>query len=226
MRQTLKSSKTAIRVTLKNADERFRLPLKRWVHLQMVHRRYGERAPKQGGVIWVDPLAICGHMEPAGWRFLRAKTGFDGGALAGGNWDEKYTRWVSFTSIDPFRSCYDHWVEGKGWDETQLYQSYVGQLRRGERCRFQSLDELAAKYSRLDGIFERIREEKRMSTRWDDLVRVSISRGGRLIWGPDGRHRICIAICTGMKEMPARLGFVHIEGIEALQSLRSRDVAI
>ncbi len=142
--------------------------------------------------------------------------------VLGGNWDIENVHYMEFTKEDPYLSCHEHWVEGKDWSQTPLYQYYVEKLGRGESCRFSSVKALRGRYEKLDIIFSEVMASKCMSSKKKDLVRVSVARNSKLIWGPDGRHRVCIAICAGLEKMPAMLGFVHCDAINYLKDLRYR----
>ncbi len=202
------------------AEDKLYLSLKRKAHRSRVHSLYGSSSPNEGEIVWVDPKEIAGHMYPRAWRALRVKTGFDGGAVLGGTWDIDSVDYIDFTNVDPYTSCYEHWIEGKDWSQTSLYRYYVDKVSRGQSSRFPSVKVLKERYDNLDVIFSDVMRRKEMSLDREDLVRVSIARDGRLIWGPDGRHRICVAMCAGIERMPARLGFVHSDAIEHLQQLR------
>ena len=220
MRQQLKFTRRLLRDACSEIERGLYLPFRRMIHASIFHHGRSGHVPKPGEVIWIDPRSISGHMRPEGWLRLKRKTGFDGGALVGGDWDDRLTSPVSFTSREPFQSCNDHWVRGRPWNETAIYQKYVSRLQNGPPCRFASLDELWSRYQELYDIFHEAKQKGSLSTRRKDLIKVSIARDGRLIWGPDGRHRICIAICAGLNQIPASVGFIHIEALETFAALR------
>ncbi|WP_162623072.1 hypothetical protein [Billgrantia lactosivorans] len=207
---------------IRHAEVRFYYPLKKKIHASFHHKQHGVEAPEEGEVVWVNPRDISGHMFPDVWKELRRRTGFNGGALLGGNWDIENIHYMEFTKVDPYLSCHEHWIEGKDWSQTPLYQNYVEKLGRGEPCRFSSVSALRGRYEELDIIFSEVMAKNCMSSNKKDLVRVSVARDANLIWGPDGRHRVCMAICAGLDKMPAMLGFVHSDAINHLKGLRSR----
>lgn len=200
----------------------FYYPLKKKIHASLYHKQHGSLAPVEGEVIWVNPRDIAGHMFPDVWNKLRRRTGFNGGALLGGNWDVEDIYYMKFTEVDPYLSCHERWVNGKSWSQTTLYQFYIEKLDRGEPCRFSSIEALHERYEKLDGVFFEVLRNKSMSSKKKDLIKVSIARDASLIWGPDGRHRVCMAICAGLEKMPAMLGFVHCDAIGCLKDLRTR----
>ncbi len=74
----------------------------------------------------------------------------------------------------------------------------------------------------MDEIFENVRRTGKLSTRKKDLIRISFARDGSLFWGPNGRHRLAIAIFAGVKRMPAKPLYVHPHAKEAyLASIKS-----
>ena len=191
-------------------------------HASRVLNKYGEMAPREGEVIWIDPCSVSGHMSPTVWNALKKKTGFNGGTIVSGKWDITDVEYLDFTSEDPFVSCYDHWINGKCWQQTSLFVENPPRLIRGEtRSRRLTLDELKTRYEKLDKIYHSIESKGEMSTEKKDLVKISIARDGTLIWGPDGRHRLCIAICIGIVKIPALTGFVHAEAVDVFQTLRN-----
>lgn len=212
---------TVLRKIYKTVENNLYLPVRKKMHGSRFHEAHGVMAPLEGEVIWIDPCSITGHMLPAAWHALRVRTGFNGGALVAGEWDITSVEHVAFTSMDPFISCHDHWIRGKRWEETPLFDDYRRRLKRGESCRFASPEKLQERYDRLDDIFHTVVTRGEMSTEREDLVKISVARDGSLIWGPDGRHRVCIAICAGIERMPALTGFVHAEAIDVFQSLRA-----
>jgi hypothetical protein len=204
-------------------------PLRRLIFLTReirtrAHNRlvYGKRSPRRNEIVYVDPRKIRGHMtaEKRGWSILRKKTGCDGSAIVAGDWDLRYVDYLALEETSVYKSCYMRWVEGREWSETTVYQEYVSRLDRGETFYIKSHQHLVERYAALDAIFERVSSEKSLSSEWHHLVRVSISRDGSFIWGYNGRHRVCIALCAGVEEIPMRLGFVHEDAVDAFQSVR------
>ena len=153
-------------------------------------------------------------------RYLQAVSGKKSGAIVGGSWDRRVPR-EDFTGKMVYRSCVQHWQLGNPWEETEIVQLYVDRLENGIPCRFTSKEELLQRYHELDRIYEQIVTDGRLSTDRASLMKVSFLRDGTLAWGPDGRHRICMALVAGHKRMPARVGFVHPQAIELLERAKS-----
>jgi len=201
---------------LKNSTITYYLTKAKTKIQQIIH---GKKAPYPDEIIYIDPNKIMGHMdvEKNGWNLLKKATQYNGYAIVGGDWDLDYVTYVTFKELDLYKSCYEHWVMGKPWSQTSLYHEYVEKLEKGIPNRFSSLEELQDRYETLDRIYQEINEKQTLSTHPDDLIKISIDRNGNLIWGPNGRHRICMALCAGLKSMPGRVGFVHASAVDKFQ---------
>ena len=157
--------------------------------------------------------------------WVRRCTGADGPAIIGGDWDRKqdgisYSR---FTEKLKFKSCYMHWVEGVRWEETPYFRKYVRQMAEKGKvvAGHTTVSGLQERYRTLDAVFERIRRDGAMSTRPEHLITIHVARDGRLIFGPNGKHRLAIALILDLPHIPARLGFVHPGGLGRLRELRA-----
>lgn len=186
------------------------------------HFKLGKYAPRPGEIIHVDPRDIRGHLEhkKKGWPHLIKSTGYEEATVYGGNWDKDYITYLDFTKQEVFKSCYQHWVKGIPWDKTPIYMDYVTLIESGVPNRFKSLEDLSQRYQELDKIFAMVKKNKALSDDPDHLIRISMARDGTLIWGPNGRHRICMAICADIKTIPAKVGYVHSEAVDIFNGLR------
>jgi len=186
------------------------------------HIFLGDRAPYTNEIILVEPAKIRGHLEhkKRGWKNLYLKSGYSGGAVVGGDWDKKYITYLDLKEEEVYKSCYNHWVNGVPWEETSIYKGYVHMLESGIPNRFSSLEELSNRYRKLDKIFSSVKTSQKLSNKPEDMIRISIARDGTLIWGPDGRHRICMALCAGLEKIPVKIGYIHIDAIEQFQKYR------
>lgn len=185
------------------------------------NRRHGTRAPLLREVIQIDPAAIAGERKTEAARAFKGQYGGVRGLVAGGDWDQ------SLKPLDPralgvYHSCHAHWTDGVPWSETPVYISYLRKIEKGRPhpdC--PSRAALDARYAALDAVFAAVRDTGRMSERVEDLVTISLDRNGRPYWGPNGRHRVCIALVLGLSRMPARAGIVHEDALDMYQRLRS-----
>ncbi len=184
--------------------------------------RYGPRAPMLRELIHIDPHAIVGERKTEAARAFQRQHGGARALVVGGDWD------LALTPVDPralgvYHSCHAHWVDGADWAQTPVYQSYQRKIAKGQPhpdC--PTLPALEARYAALDAIFTQVRDSGQMSEAPEDLITISLDRAGRLYWGPNGRHRVCIALVLGMTRIPARAGIVHAAALDAYQALRSQ----
>ena len=100
---------------------------------------------------------------------------------------------------------------------------------RGELDGCRSLDDVIARYERLDVMFERVTREKRLRTmsevRPDNFrerggVYIHIGRHNNPIFGGGGCHRLAMAITLGIDEIPAQVGVVHPDALARWGSFR------
>ncbi|REL24738.1 hypothetical protein DYD21_16350 [Rhodohalobacter sp. SW132] len=188
---------------------------------KILHSKIGNLAPVPDEIITIDPTKICGHMDVETASSFQFFTGYSSGAVIHYEWDKaKDVEYVNFQNLELFKSCKRRWIHGCSWEETELYQFYVECLNNGIPCRFNTIKELEERYEKLDQIFEEVKSTRKMSDKHSDLVKISVAKDGRLIWGPDGRHRVCIALLAGLESMPARVGFIHFESLDYFQTMR------
>lgn len=184
-------------------------------------RRLGHRAPLLRELIHIDPATIAGERKTDVARAFQRRHGGGRALVVGGEWD------LTLKPLDPralgvYRSCHAHWVNGVPWEETPVYQSYLRKIETGQPhpdC--PNREALEARYAALDAVFAQVRDTGAMSEKAEDLVTISLDRRGRPYWGPNGRHRVCIALVLGLAAMPARVGIVHEDALDLYQTLRS-----
>jgi hypothetical protein len=185
------------------------------------HAKLGGMAPGRREIIDVDPTRIGGSFDGPVLRRLFAQSGYSSGVVVDGDWD-LYVQYHDFAQKLVYEACRMRWVAGRPWEDTELFQIYQGRLERGEPCRFATYDALVERYRTLDTIYEQVVREGRLREEPEHLVKISVVRDGRLIWGPNGRHRVSIALIAGLHTMPARVGYVHMRAVELFQSFRRR----
>jgi hypothetical protein len=177
--------------------------------------RYGSAAPRYAERIWIDPAACERAVEHPGF--------VNSGEVRGGDWDQ---RLVDVESIDRIRFCRLHFVEGLSWEETGAIEAMARRVEdRDERLTVDgcaTLEDVEARYRRLDETFERCRREGRLLRR-EELpgrpfrenygVVVHISRDGEPLFSWHGCHRLAIARILELPEMPAQVGVVHPDAL-------------
>lgn len=208
----------------RNTALSMRAQLKRGIHALRRTGELREKGPHRDEMMLVQPEAIGFHMLRETWRDLVRRTGHEGGTFADGDWDRHGLERMVMRGEEVFRSCHDRWVLGRRWEETEVVRGYIEKLENGVPNRFANRSALMDRYRNLDAIFETVSRTRRMSDAVDDLVKVSVGRDEVLAWGPDGRHRICIAMIAGLERMPVRVGFVHVGALDAFQEIRTHKV--
>lgn len=206
---------------LKNLGRNLLSTFKRMIKRLYDRIIWGRKRPKKDEIIYINPHLIKGHLlHSPGWKKLTKKTGCQEGVILGGNWDLNEVEYLKIKETDYFQSCLNHWHNGLFWEGTPYFKQYLKKINSGIPCRFKNISELENRYLYLDHIYDQIKQTGKMSLHSKDLIIINISRDGSLIWGPDGKHRICIALCLGLKKIPARIGFIHSEAVEQFQQYR------
>jgi hypothetical protein len=186
---------------------------------EVVHRlRWGRRAPGINEVINVDPRQVRGYFWAELAARLRKATGVRSGII-GGDWDVEVPI-LTVEDTDVFRSCVLRWQHGRRWQDTPMYLDYLRRIEQRKIERFASERELLDRYQQLDDIFHWAREHGRLSDAPSHLLRINVGRDGRLIYGPDGRHRLAIALLAEVEVVPASVRFVHVDAIDHFLALR------
>jgi hypothetical protein len=170
-------------------------------------------------MLYIDPRAVSAYLHAALAKQLRTRAVRRRVLLVDGEWESEVAP-VDFAATSVHQSCRLHWLEGVPWQETPVFREYLERMERGAIKRFATPDDLLARYRSLDEIYEEVRQQGRMSTSFEHLIRINIDRHGRLIVGPDGRHRHTIALIAGLERVPARLGYVHPAALPRLRVLQ------
>lgn len=182
---------------------------------------YGNRAPLWCELIHIDPETIAGERKTETAQAFHRTQGASRGLVVDGDWDRDLKE-LNPRALGVYLSCQAHWMNGVPWQETPVYISYRRKIEKGQPhpdC--PTLSALNARYAALDRIYEKVLVSGRMSEDSADLVTISFDRYGRAFWGPNGRHRVCIALTLGLREMPARVGIVHNNALDQYQVVRS-----
>ncbi|MEX2376358.1 MAG: hypothetical protein WD942_12370 [Dehalococcoidia bacterium] len=181
--------------------------------------RYGPSAPRHAETIWICPNSIVNVIAKA----IPRK---ESGRVWRGDWD------LNIAPIDEMPKvamCYRHWRDGLSWEEVGAYDLMMGliaRLGRADGCA--SLDDVKARYDRLDQLFDTAAKERRLRQvhevepgrlRETGGVLFHVARDGP-IFGRGGAHRLAIARILELPIIPAKLGVVHVEAIPRLSELR------
>jgi hypothetical protein len=183
-------------------------------HGQYYYHRARLRAP--GGPASVEPFRTLA-VDPEAIEWL--STGrFDKwgnlGEVRDGSWDEPLMR---FDATPTFRTLRQRYVEGKDWEETELYRNGLARLWRGKRGWHGSWTEaeLKQRCKSVDDLYERLSSEGYRSQaeltgeptaerlrqgefkRYESDIAVHIARDGSFRF-VDGRHRLALAKLLGL----------------------------
>lgn len=173
--------------------------------------RWGRTAPRFAERIWIDPRR-CEHA-------VRGISRRRSGEVADGDWDLDVTAWEDTSRVA--RHCRLRWQDGLSWEEAGAYDYLMGLIERSGRPRdgCSTLDDVVARYERLDAMFEDARARGRLAAK-NELpglsfrefggVIVHVDRGGSPLFGRKGNHRFAIARILGHDRMPAQVGVVHV----------------
>jgi hypothetical protein len=181
--------------------------------------RHGSNAPRIAERIWIRP-ADC---DAAISSVSRQQTG----QVLDGDWD-LHTRPLS--DLPKVQMALLHWQAGRSWRDVGAYDYMMERIaERGELDGCRSLEDVIARYERLDVMFERVKTEKRLrplsEVRPDNFrerggVYIHIGRHNNPIFGGGGCHRLAMAIILGIDEIPAQVGVVHPRALAQWRSFR------
>ena len=200
--------------------------LKKLSHFLMItflnFLRYGKHAPKYGELLWVDPKLIEFRMNPSDRVKHFGSNHVISGSVVSGEWYND-VKLVSNTLC--YRSCYEHWVNGTKWEETERIKTKMSVIeKKGEIDGCRSLDDIYETVKREGGF--RTQEELHGKTRYfnkgEGEIEIFIGPNGELIHGTGGNHRLALAKILNLNKIPVKIGVVHSEGITRLIELRKQ----
>lgn len=159
-------------------------------------------------VIWIQPSAVK-HKVGSG-----AHRGWAVGTIAAGDWDLDVH---PYSDSPKYRGLVERFEEGREWRDTTLFRVTFPErlVRDGEVLGLRSLRELEDHYrTRIDPLFHELKARgfappslrKRV-----DAVYAFIGRGGEIIWGPGGNHRLSLAKILDLERIPVRIHARHAE---------------
>ncbi len=167
--------------------------------------------------LFIDPNEVCGHVTVEQKDSLKPFLYPFSGVFLDGDWDKAVKR-KNFRETKVFKSCEMRWHDGLAWRDTPIYQVYEKQILDGQpHGDAPTIKALKERYETMDRIFERVLNESKLSDRRSDLVRISFARDGSLFWGPNGRHRLAMAILADLDLMPGRVLYVHPQAGQAFK---------
>jgi len=187
--------------------------------------KYGAAAPGLLDVVWLDPRRVKGHCrlrsEPGLKRELSSECGVPEAVVVSDAYASRAFEFVDTSRHIVFVSCRLRWIDGLPWEKTPVYQNYKRKIVDGKpSADARTLEHLAARYEKLDRIFETVQRDGFSSRRWD-MVRASWDPSGVVFWGPNGRHRLAMGLVAGVEKMPFGVKIVCESGLS--QFVKDRD---
>lgn len=168
----------------------------------------GGRSPHANFYIRVDPSTVRRKSRISSNKFR------DTGKVLNGNWDlnvhDFQTQYPYYPSI---KACL---VDGKPWEDTELFKDSMNQLQSGlTALGCKTKDELSNHIHYISRLYDDIRtngyrwsKEKRFNLGHSDEISIHIGRYGELFFD-DGGHRLAIAQLVGCKSIPVQVSFRH-----------------
>lgn len=186
--------------------------------------RYGANAPEFAELIYVDPMQVNDYSFA--WKQK------DSGRIAGGDWDQLQNL-IQIDTRFKYKACVERWELNKCWEETGIYEFMLDNIQRQgspfDKC--SSLEDIMARYARLDKLFEEVKVTGRFKTQQELApgcyneeggVYVHIGRQNQLIFGGGGIHRLAIAKILRLNSIPAQLGVVHPEALASWKTYKQK----
>lgn len=193
-----------------------RLPLRGWTDAEF-HK-----------VILVQPREIVDYQDIKRWSHprltaYRPSSGvgarqfvrLNAGKVLDGDWDRVR---MPFEENDVYRLLHERFALGRQWEEIELFQEYVREVRAGRTVLWRhssTYQQLMAQAREVESLYRDIRDEgyrSGTSRSTSDEVTVSIGRNGELLYNNvGGHHRLSIAKLLGVECIPVRVLLRHRE---------------
>ena len=158
-------------------------------------------------IIWVRPDDIIYKIR--GDHDLHAND------ILAGDWD--LDRALLVDSIK-YQSICKHFRDGVAWEDTELFGDYAARFRRGEIVRgANSLARLKRQYdTRVEAVFRDLgatgfRIARDLLGRPTNLPHVHIGRGGEILYGTKGNHRLAMAKLLSLRVIPCHVRARHAD---------------
>ena len=132
-----------------------------------------------------------------------------------GSWDFQVESLRELLRSDKYVAIFEHFSLGVAWRETQLFERYTREIdERGSLGKHRSIESLVAFYQdTYDPLYHQIsgRGFRAPSLRdpWIRPMFVHIDRCGDLLWTTEGNHRLAMAHCLRITEIPVYLFWRH-----------------
>ena len=183
--------------------------------------RFGQDAPRVAQLIWVEPAAC--HVALNISEALGPASPSLSGRVRGGDWDLQVR---PVADVEKIAFGLRHWRDGVPWEETGAYEHMMRLIaERGrpvDRC--STLEDVIARYERLDAIYDEVLREGRLKPRAElshgafrerKGILIHVSRHSTPIFGGSSNNRFAMALALGLPAMPAQLGVVHAQAVRS-----------
>jgi hypothetical protein len=168
-------------------------------------------------IIWVRPedivFKVCREHK------LRAND------ILAGDWDLDRAR---VADTKKYRSICQHFQEGHRWEDTILFETYAERLLAGESVRgLDSIPGLLRFYeTQVEALFNDLsangfRIERGLLGQPVSLPHVHIGRGGEVMYGNRGNHRLAMAKILSIEVMPCHVRTRHAEWQKIRDAIRA-----
>lgn len=223
MLQIIKKIYWNIRHSYQSANKRLKIYKKDLVN----KLKFGWSAPLYNERMWVDPRQIEYMIDR---QEVKKITGLHRNKASGVivDWSEiEHVKPIT----DEFRIqyCYEHWKEGKSWEEIGVIDYMTKTKKYGSWPR----KKIESRFEMLDQAFRETKKEGRLKTREEldpsnfresEGILVHIGPNGTLLFGGNGFHRLAIAKVLELEKIPACVGLVARDAITYLDEYRKPGV--
>ena len=117
------------------------------------------------------------------------------------------------------RSCVQRWQHGVPWEETESYRHDFDVVARATQDPERKREKIRTKHSRLDAIYQDAKRDG-LDSRRQHRVWMSLAHDGVLLAGPNGRHRIAMALILGVP-LPVVWLVIHPVGIVPFKNTKA-----
>ncbi len=177
--------------------------------------KFGSKVPAYQEKINVNPNDIKFKLKHDVAKKRITKLRRLSGCVVQGDWDQHADNGSNEFKDDAIDTRYN---KGMSWEEIGMFE-YKMKIFGDDSVEMHN--ELKKRYMKLDAIYEQIKKDGAFSSKDKHLITLCIGRNGELIHVGQGAHRIAIAKNLNLPTIPARIGFVHPDGISHLVAYRS-----
>lgn len=185
--------------------------------------KYGWSAPLYKELIWIDPRKIEYMIER---EEVKRVSGLHRSRASGVVIDWKKVKNIKpITEEFRIQYCYEHWKNGKTWEELGV----IDHMKQTKSYGDWSRDKIKARFRMLDNAFQEAKNERGLKTRKEldpenfresGGILVHIGTNGETFFGGNGFHRLSIAKVLELEKIPACVGLVDRGAIKSLEKYR------